>query len=230
SLASPAAFTRNALFTAVDTLADGSAWAVGFQTAADGTRRTLIEHASGGTWTPVDSPNDGTATTDNSLTAAGGAAGTRGWGGGRAAGGGVGGGGRGGEPQRAAAAGAALRHRPAVAGVGLGDRRRRRARPGRDRHGADRDRRAKRQRRVGGGLLLRWQRRQAAGAALGRQQLEQLADPWRRVAAQGQGRRARQRVGGRHLLQRDHAALPVAVGAFRRDVVDDGDLGRRSHG
>ena len=79
SLASPAAFTRNALFTAVDTLADGSAWAVGFQTAADGTRRTLIEHASGGTWTPVDSPNDGTAITDNSLTAVGGTQATGLW-------------------------------------------------------------------------------------------------------------------------------------------------------
>ena len=41
----------------------------GFQTAADGTRQTLIEQESGGTWTPVASPNDGTATTDNSLTA-----------------------------------------------------------------------------------------------------------------------------------------------------------------
>ena len=66
---SPAPFAANALFTGVDTLADGSAWAVGFQTAADGTRQTLIEQESGGTWTPVASPNDGTATTDNSLTA-----------------------------------------------------------------------------------------------------------------------------------------------------------------
>jgi len=66
---SPAAFAANALFTGVDTQADGSAWGVGFQTAADGTRQTLIEQESGGTWTPVASPNDGTATTDNSLTA-----------------------------------------------------------------------------------------------------------------------------------------------------------------
>src|SRR5262249_15546200 len=92
SLASPATFTNDALLTGVDTLADGSAWAVGFQTAADGTRRTLIEHASGGTWTPVASPNDGTSATDNSLIAIGGA---------QAAGvlgGGGGGGPRGGQP------------------------------------------------------------------------------------------------------------------------------------
>ena len=69
SLDSPAPFTGNALFTGVDTLADGSAWAAGFQTAADGTRRTLIEQESGGAWAPVTTPNDGTATTDNSLTA-----------------------------------------------------------------------------------------------------------------------------------------------------------------
>src|SRR5262249_39891630 len=69
SLNSPAPFTSNALLTSVDTLADGSAWAAGFQTAADGTRRTLIEQASGETWMPVASPDDGTPTTDNSLTA-----------------------------------------------------------------------------------------------------------------------------------------------------------------
>jgi hypothetical protein len=79
SLASPPALTGNALFTGVDTLADGSAWAVGFQTAADGTRRTLIEQASGGTWAPVASPNDGTPTTDNSLTAVSGTQATGLW-------------------------------------------------------------------------------------------------------------------------------------------------------
>jgi hypothetical protein len=79
SLASPGSFTSDALFTGVDTLAGGSAWAVGFQTAADGSRRTLIEHASGGTLTPVASPNDGTATTDNSLTAVSGTQATGLW-------------------------------------------------------------------------------------------------------------------------------------------------------
>ena len=79
SLASPGSFASDALFTGVDTLADGSAWAVGFQTTADGTRRTLIEHASGGTWTPVASPNDGTGTTDNSLTAVSGTQATGLW-------------------------------------------------------------------------------------------------------------------------------------------------------
>src|SRR5262249_9489032 len=72
SLASPATFTNDALLTRVDTPADGSAWAGGFQRGADGTRGTLIEHASGGTWTPVASPNDGTSATDNSLIAIGG--------------------------------------------------------------------------------------------------------------------------------------------------------------
>src|SRR5690348_6266142 len=76
---SPAPFTSNALFTGVDTQADGSAWAAGFQTAADGTRQTLIEQESGGTWTPVASPNDGTATTDNSLTAIAGSQATGLW-------------------------------------------------------------------------------------------------------------------------------------------------------
>ncbi len=69
STASTGTFPSDALFTGVDTLADGSAWAAGFQRTATGTRRTLIEQESGGTWTPVASPNDGTATTDNSLTA-----------------------------------------------------------------------------------------------------------------------------------------------------------------
>jgi hypothetical protein len=54
---SPATFPSDSLFTGVDTLADGTAWAVGFQTATDGTRSTLIEHTSGGTWAPVASPN-----------------------------------------------------------------------------------------------------------------------------------------------------------------------------
>ena len=63
------ALTGNALFTGVDTQPDGSAWAAGFQTSATGIRQTLIEQESGGTWAPVASPNDGTATTDNSLTA-----------------------------------------------------------------------------------------------------------------------------------------------------------------
>jgi hypothetical protein len=76
---SPAPFGTNALFTGVDTLADGSAVGVGFQTAADGTRQTLIEQESGGTWTPAASPNDGTATTDNSLTAVAGTQATGLW-------------------------------------------------------------------------------------------------------------------------------------------------------
>jgi len=68
SMASTGMFPSDALLTGVDTLADGSAWAVGFQRTGAGTRQTLIEQESGGTWTPVASPNDGTATTDNSLT------------------------------------------------------------------------------------------------------------------------------------------------------------------
>ena len=79
SLASAAKATGNALFTGVDTLADGSAWAAGFQTAAGGTRRTLIEHSSAGALTEVASPNDGTATTDNSLTAVSGTQATGLW-------------------------------------------------------------------------------------------------------------------------------------------------------
>lgn len=79
SLASPARLTGNAVFTGVDALAGGTAWAVGFQTTAAGTRRTLIENASGGAWTPVASPNDGTGTSDNTLTAVGGTAATGLW-------------------------------------------------------------------------------------------------------------------------------------------------------
>jgi hypothetical protein len=80
SLASPAALTGDSVLTGVDTLADGSAWAAGFQTAASGTRSTLIEHASGGTWTRVASPNDGgTSATDNSLMAVGGTQATGFW-------------------------------------------------------------------------------------------------------------------------------------------------------
>jgi hypothetical protein len=68
SLSLPAAFPSDSLFTGVDTLADGSAWAVGFQTTNSGTRSTLIEHASGGTWTQIASPNVA-GSTDNSLMA-----------------------------------------------------------------------------------------------------------------------------------------------------------------
>jgi hypothetical protein len=66
SLASAGSFANDALFTSVDTLADGSAWAVGFQLTGNGTRRTLIEHTTGGALTTVASPNDGTS--DNTLT------------------------------------------------------------------------------------------------------------------------------------------------------------------
>jgi hypothetical protein len=79
STTSPGTFPSDALFTSVDTLADGSAWAVGFQRTAAGIRQTLIEHASGGVWTQVASPNDGTSTTDNSLTAIGGTQATGLW-------------------------------------------------------------------------------------------------------------------------------------------------------
>jgi hypothetical protein len=78
SLNSPAAFPSDSLFTDVDTLADGTAWAVGFQTATDGTRSTLIEQASGGTWTQVASPNVA-ASTANSLTAVSGTQATGLW-------------------------------------------------------------------------------------------------------------------------------------------------------
>jgi hypothetical protein len=53
----PATFPSDSVFTSVDTLADGSAWAVGFQTTTAGTRNTLVERASGGVWTEVASPN-----------------------------------------------------------------------------------------------------------------------------------------------------------------------------
>ena len=80
SLDSPAAPTGDSVLTGVDTLADGSAWAAGFQVAANGTRQTLIEHESGGTWTQVASPNDGgTSATDNSLMAIGGTQATGLW-------------------------------------------------------------------------------------------------------------------------------------------------------
>jgi hypothetical protein len=72
-------FTDDALFTGVGSLADGSAWAVGFQLTAGGTRRTLIEHTSGGALTPVTSPNDGTSATDNTLTAVSGTQATGLW-------------------------------------------------------------------------------------------------------------------------------------------------------
>jgi len=72
SLASPANFTGDTVLTGVDTVSAGNAWAVGFQTTANGTRRTLVEHAPGGTWAPVTSPNDGTTATANTLTAVGG--------------------------------------------------------------------------------------------------------------------------------------------------------------
>ena len=78
SLNSPAAFPSDSLFTGVDTLADGTAWAVGFQTTKAGTRSTLIEHASGGTWTPVASPNVA-GSTDNTLMAVSGTQATGLW-------------------------------------------------------------------------------------------------------------------------------------------------------
>lgn len=78
SVNSPAPLTRDSLFVGVDTLADGTAWAVGFQTAANGTRSTLIEHASGGTWTQAASPNVATST-DNSLMAVSGTQATGLW-------------------------------------------------------------------------------------------------------------------------------------------------------
>ena len=74
----PATFPSDSLFTDVDTLADGTAWAVGFQNTKAGTRSTLIEHASGGTWTQVASPNVA-GSTDNSLMAVSGTAATGLW-------------------------------------------------------------------------------------------------------------------------------------------------------
>jgi hypothetical protein len=79
SVVSTGTFPNDALFTGVDTLADGSAWAVGFQLTAGGTRRTLVEHTSGGALTPVTSPNDGTPATDNTLTAVSGTQATGLW-------------------------------------------------------------------------------------------------------------------------------------------------------
>ncbi len=79
SLVPSGSSTSDALFTGVDTLADGSAWAVGFQLTADGTRHTLIEHASGGALTTVTSPDDGTAATDNTLMAVSGTQATGLW-------------------------------------------------------------------------------------------------------------------------------------------------------
>src|SRR5690242_19887023 len=77
SLNSPAAFPSDSVFTDVDTLADGSAWAVGFQTTKAGMRSALIEQASGGTWAQVASPN--VAGSDNSLMAVAGTAATGLW-------------------------------------------------------------------------------------------------------------------------------------------------------
>jgi hypothetical protein len=79
SLASPASLTGDAVLTGVDAFPSGSAWAVGFQTTADGTRRTLIEHTSGGAWAPVPSPNNGTSTSANTLAAIGGTPATGLW-------------------------------------------------------------------------------------------------------------------------------------------------------
>jgi hypothetical protein len=79
STASSGTFRGDALFTGVDTLADGSAWAAGFQLTSDGTRRTLIEHSTGGALTTVASPNDGTTATDNTLTAVSGTQATGLW-------------------------------------------------------------------------------------------------------------------------------------------------------
>jgi hypothetical protein len=78
SLNSPAAFPSDSVFTGVDTLADGTAWAVGFQTTKAGVRSTLIECASGGVWTQVASPNVA-GSTANSLTAVAGTAATGLW-------------------------------------------------------------------------------------------------------------------------------------------------------
>jgi FG-GAP-like repeat len=68
SLNMPATLPSDSVFTGVDTMADGSAWAVGFQTATTGARSTLIEYVSGGTWTQVASPNMA-GSTDNTLMA-----------------------------------------------------------------------------------------------------------------------------------------------------------------
>src|SRR5690242_18642329 len=49
----PGERTHAALRTTRDPPAGGSAWAVGFQLAANGTRRTLLEHTTGGALTTV---------------------------------------------------------------------------------------------------------------------------------------------------------------------------------
>jgi hypothetical protein len=68
ALASPPGLSGFAVFTGVDAMSAGGAWAVGFQTTAAGTRRTLVEHASSsGAWTQATTPNDGTSTSDNTL-------------------------------------------------------------------------------------------------------------------------------------------------------------------
>jgi FG-GAP-like repeat len=74
----PATFPSDSVFTSVDTLTDGTAWAVGFQTTAAGIRQTLVEHASGGAWTAVASPNVA-GSTDNSLMAVSGTQATGLW-------------------------------------------------------------------------------------------------------------------------------------------------------
>ena len=79
SVASPAQLAGHAYFTGADAVTKASAWAVGFQTTASGTRRTLIERASGAAWAPVASPNDGTSGADNVLTAVAGTPATGLW-------------------------------------------------------------------------------------------------------------------------------------------------------
>jgi len=78
SLHLPATFPSDSVFTGVDALADGTAWAVGFQTTKTGTRSTLIEQESGGAWTQVASPNVA-GSTDNSLMAVSGTLATGLW-------------------------------------------------------------------------------------------------------------------------------------------------------
>jgi hypothetical protein len=77
---SPVAPAGDAVLTGVDALADGTAWAVGFQTTSGGVRRTLVEHVADGAWTTMASPNDGTPSTrDNTLMAISGTAATGLW-------------------------------------------------------------------------------------------------------------------------------------------------------
>ncbi len=71
SLDSPPKLTGNSLLTGVDALADGSAWAVGFQLTTGGTRRTLIEQESGQSWKPVASPNVAASTGNSLMSVAG---------------------------------------------------------------------------------------------------------------------------------------------------------------